>query len=296
MRASLFTIIIVLGFLSTQVFAGVIWEDTFSDPNLNTRIWTPEDGGHGWGNGELQYYTNRIDAASGANAYIENGNLVIEARREEYGPKQFTSARLSTQGALTYKYGTLEARIKSPDLANGLWPAFWLLGANIDSVGWPACGELDIMEMGAADSIKEGTVNRKVSAAAHWESDGKNADYSKSTLTETAVCTDYHVFKLEWTPVRIAAFVDDIAFWEFDISGSEKSDLEEYHKPMFIIFNLAVGGWNYVETTDPKEITASMPAKMYVDWIRLTANKWTEVVNTDDKTKNQPDEKPNASR
>lgn len=276
MRVLLFAIIINFLFLSTQVPAGVIWEDTFSDPNLNTSIWTPVDGGHGWGNGELQYYTSRIGGANGANAYIEKGNLVIEARREEYGQKQFTSARLSTKGALAYKYGTLEARIQVPNLANGLWPAFWLLGNNIDQVRWPACGELDIMEMGSAAAIREGTVNQKVSAAAHWESGGKNADYSKSTLTEKADNDDYHVFKLEWTPKLMTVSVDDTSFWEFDISGAEDADLEEYHKPMFIVLNMAVGGWNYVEITDPNEITAPMPAKMYIDWIRLTDNEWTE--------------------
>lgn len=277
-------------FLSTQVPAGVIWEDTFSDPNLDTTLWTPEVGGHGWGNGELQYYTSRIDGASGANAYIENGNLVIEARQEEYSEKQFTSARLSTKGTLAYKYGTLEARIKCPDLANGLWAAFWLLGNTIDQVRWPACGELDIMEMGSAEAIREEAVNRKVTAAAHWESGGKTADYSKSALTEKADNDDYHVFKLEWTPKLMAVSVDDTSFWEFDISGGERADLEEYHKPMFILLNLAVGGWNYVGITDPNEITALMPAKMYVDWVRLTANEWTEFLYTKENTQIERDD------
>jgi hypothetical protein len=81
----------------------------------------------------------------------------------------------------------------------------------------------------------------------------------------------------------MAVSVDDTSFWEFDISGGERADLEEYHKPMFIILNLAVGGWNYVEITDPNEITASMPAKMYIDWIRLSENEWTEYYNANDK-------------
>lgn len=287
MRVLLFAIIINFLFLSIQVPAGVIWEDTFSDPNLNTSMWTPEDGGHGWGNGELQYYTNRIDGASGANAYIENGNLVIEARREDYGQNQFTSARLSTKGTLTYMYGTLEARIKCPDLANGLWPAFWLLGANIGSVGWPACGELDIMEMGSAEAVKEGAVNRKVTAAAHWESDGNRADYGGSTCTAAPAHNDYHLFKLEWTPSFIGACLDGVQYWQMDISGGAPADLEEYHRPMFIILNLAVGGWNYVKITDPNDITAPMPAKMHIDWIRLTDNEWTEYFNANDKDKDQ---------
>ncbi len=270
--------------LSMPSPGGVIWEDTFSDPNLDTSIWIPEEGGHGWGNGELQYYTNRINGASGANAYIEDSKLVIEARREDYGEKQFTSARLSTKDSVTFKYGTLEARIKMPNLANGLWPAFWLLGSSIDSVGWPACGELDIMEMGSADAVSEGVVNRKVTAAAHWESSDKTADYDGHTSIPMAASNDYHLFKLTWTPSLITAYLNGKTFWQFDISGGAGSDLEEYHKPMFITLNLAVGGWNYVKITDPNDITAPMPAKMYVDWIRLSDNKWTEYFKVNDKS------------
>ena len=169
--------LIIFLLLSTQVFATVIWQDEFNGTNLDTSIWTPEVGGDGWGNGELQYYTNRIDSDSGANAYIENGNLVIETRRENYGGNKFTSARLITKNAMTFKYGTLEARIKMADLSDGLWPAFWLLGTNIGQVGWPDCGEVDIVEMGSASAIAAGTTNRKVGAAVHWESGGNQADY-----------------------------------------------------------------------------------------------------------------------
>jgi beta-glucanase (GH16 family) len=269
-------IIVALLFASLLTAGEVVWEDAFTDPNLNTGIWMPETGGDGWGNGEFQYYTSRIDGVTGANAYIENGNLVIETRREDYENKKYTSARLSTRGTLAYKYGTLEARIKIPNLADGLWPAFWLLGASIDEVGWPACGELDIMEMGAKEAIKTGTVNRRVSAAAHWEADGKNADYGSAVLMEEAAYNDYHIFKLDWTPSLITAYLDGQSFWKFDISEASDGDLEEYHRPMYITLNMAVGGWNYVQITDPNEITASFPAKMYVDWIRLSANEWTE--------------------
>ncbi len=263
---------------SADLPGAVIWEDTFDGPNLDTIIWTPEVGGWGWGNNELQYYTNRIDGAAGANAYIENGNLVIEARQESFGGNSFTSARLITKNALTYKYGTLEARIQMANLANGLWPAFWLLGTSIDQVGWPVCGELDIMEMGSAGAISEGAVNRKITAAAHWEHNGSTADYGGSTYTATAAHDNYHLFKLEWTPSNIRAYLDGAQFWSIDISGGAGSDLEEFHEQMFIILNMAVGG-TYTGITNPNHITAPLPAKMYIDWIRLTDNEWTEYYN-----------------
>lgn len=276
MRRFTYRAAFILLLVGAPLFGAVIWEDTFDGPTLDTDIWTLEVGGHGWGNGELQYYTNRIDDDSGANAYIENGSLVIETRRENYGGKQFTSARMITRNALTYKYGVLEARIKMANLADGLWPAFWLLGTNIDQVGWPACGELDIVEMGSGSAISAGTVNRKVGAAAHWEFNGNQADYGGSTYTATDAYNDYHTFKLEWTPSVMRAYLDGASFWSIDISGGAGSDMEEFHDHMFIILNMAVGGWSYVDITDPDDITAPMPAKMYIDWIRLTENQWTE--------------------
>ena len=277
---------ILLCQLSGPVFGAVIWQDEFNGPNLDTNIWTNEVGGHGWGNGELQYYTNRIDGAANHNAYIENGNLVIEARRENYGGKQFTSARLISMNNLTFKYGTIEARIKMADLANGLWPAFWMLGANFPDIGWPDCGELDIVEMGSAAAIAAGTVNRKVGATAHWENGGGYAGYGLSTYTAANAYLDYHLFKLTWTPTLITAYLDGTAYWWFDISGGAGSDLEEFHEHMFIILNMAVGGWNYVEITNPSLITAlptpGSTEKMYIDWIRISDNAWTELWNDGD--------------
>jgi beta-glucanase (GH16 family) len=276
--------LVILLVLSTQVFGGVIWQDEFNGPNLDTSIWTPEVGigpnNDGWGNGQLEYNTNRIDGAANANTYIENGSLVIEARRESYGGNQFTSARLNNKNNLTFKYGTIEARIKMPDLADGLWPAFWLLGTNIGQVGWPDCGEVDIVEMGSAAAIaaETGTVNRKVGAAVHWESGENQADYGNSTYTATEAYNDYHVFKLEWTPDGLYASLDGSQFWSMGITGG---DMEELHQHMFVILNLAVGGWNYVNITNPAEITAlptyGSSAKMYIDWIRISDNAWTEL-------------------
>jgi len=139
--------------------AGVVWSDEFNGPAIDDNVWTYDVGNQGFGNGELQYHTARSE-----NAHIENGNLVIEARRESYkgSSNAFTSARLKTHGRFAFKYGTLEARIKVPNLANGLWPAFWMLGDNFGQVGWPACGEVDILEMGMKSAITAGQANRRV--------------------------------------------------------------------------------------------------------------------------------------
>ncbi|MHC5122454.1 MAG: glycoside hydrolase family 16 protein [Planctomycetota bacterium] len=264
--------VVVFLALSIQVFGAVIWQDTFDGPSIDTSVWAFEvgNGTDGWGNWERQYYTN-----NGNNAYIENGNLVIEAKNENQSGYSFTSARMKTQGRLTFKYGTLEARIKIPDLADGLWPAFWLLGANIDQVGvgWPKCGELDIMEMGHSSAIAAGTQNRQVGAHAFWDNAGSNADYGGSTTKAVDLNNDYHIYKIAWTPYLITAYIDNVSFWSIDITPA---NLEEFHEHMFILLNMAVGG-SYTGIYNDNDITASFPAKMYIDWISITENAWTEL-------------------
>ena len=151
---------ILLCQLSCQVFGAVVWSDEFNDPDITSSIWTYDVGGGGFGNGQLEFCTSRQE-----NSYIENGNLVLEARRENYSGNSFTSARMLAQGRFAFKYGTLEARIKLPDTANGLWPAFWLLGDNFGPFDWPVCGEIDIVEMGSAAGIAEGLQQEKINCA-----------------------------------------------------------------------------------------------------------------------------------
>ena len=250
----------------------LIWHDEF-DEQIDHSTWTYNVGGSGFGNGELQYYTARPE-----NAYIENGNLVIEARRENYlGGKQFTSARLNTHGRLAFKYGTLEARIKLPDVDNGMWPAFWLLGNNIGQLNWPACGELDIMEVGRRDGFLAGMVNRRVVSHAFWDFEGNQADYGDFIDWPTELYNDYHLFTMEWTPAYIRTLLDGVQIWEIDISDAPTHSQEEFHAPMFIVANIAVGGWNFVEITDPALITAPFPGKMYIDYVRLFDNGDTEL-------------------
>lgn len=250
----------------------LVWSEEFDGPTIDTSTWTFDVGGSGFGNGELQYYTARPE-----NVAIENGVLVITAIREDYDGKQFTSARLKTHGRFAFKYGTLEARIKVPNLQNGLWPAFWLLGRNIGQNTWPSCGEIDILEMGDSAAIAAGTVNRKVSAAAHWDFMGSYAGYSGSTTSPVALNGAFHVYSVSWTPSFITVSLDGSPFWVIDISTIEENSLEEFHRPFFLLVNLAVGGFNFVQITDPAQITAPFPAKLEVDWIRLYDNPYTEL-------------------
>ena len=250
----------------------VVWSDEFDGEQIDSSVWTYDVGGWGFGNGQLEHDTARRE-----NSYIENGNLVIEARRESYQGNAFTSARMLTQGRFAFKYGTLEARIKLPDTANGLWPAFWMLGNNFPAVEWPKCGEIDILEMGGKNGIAEGLQQRKINSAIHFA--GADGNYGMADAwmdADVDLNLDYHLYKLSWTPQHVKCYLDDVEFGSWDITPDF---LAEYHQPCFLILNLAVGGRksSYTGIDSPEAVTASFPAKMQVDWIRLTSNPDTEL-------------------
>jgi beta-glucanase (GH16 family) len=146
MMKKLLLLSVVFLLISSSVYSAVVWSDEFDGPEIDKTTWIHDVGGWGFGNGQFEY-----DTASSKNSYIENGSLVIKAIRENYFGNEFTSARLQTQGRFAFKYGTLEARIQLPDTADGLWPAFWLLGNNFPGVMWPESGEVDIVEAGSKD-------------------------------------------------------------------------------------------------------------------------------------------------
>ena len=233
-------------------------------------IWTYDLGDWGWGNAELQRYTNLPQ-----NVHIsQDGKLVIRAIRIG---NSFTSGRIKTLNKLTFKYGQVEASIKMPDLGNGLWPAFWTLGNNFPVIGWPACGEMDIMEMGHSSGINDGVINRRVGSAAHWEhGPGQYANYGKYFDLPEDLTLGFHKYRLEWTPYVIRTFVDNYIVWEMDISESQcpMEKCSEFHKHHFFLLNMAVGG-RYTGLLNPAQISASFPAEYEIDYIRVYKNEWT---------------------
>ncbi|RTQ48982.1 glycosyl hydrolase family protein [Hymenobacter gummosus] len=219
-----------------------VWADEFNGSISSS--WVFETGGGGWGNNEKQYYQR-------ANATTTSTDLVITARKESVGGYPYTSARMKTQGLKQFTYGKMEARIKLP-LGQGLWPAFWMLGANIGQVGWPACGEIDVMEQVNADSRAYGTV--------HWDSNGY-ASYGGNTPVAANV---YHVYSVEWEPSYIRWFVDGVKYHEINIAGNA-GGTEEFQRPFFLLLNLAVAGNWPGQTVDESKL----PAAMYVDYVRV---------------------------
>ncbi|MCA9137429.1 MAG: glycoside hydrolase family 16 protein [Planctomycetales bacterium] len=251
----------------------VVWSEEFDGDSIDRSIWTHDVGGHGFGNGQLEYNTRRPE-----NSYVRNGSLVIEARRESYGGNAFTSARMHTQGGFAFQYGDLEARIKLPDTADGIWPAFWMLGNNFPGTVWPKCGEADILEIGGKDGIEKGLQHRKINCALHFA----GVDEQKTSLVQwfdapADLHLDYHLYRISWTPKHMKFLLDGKEFGSWDITSPE---MKEYHQPYFPILNVAVGSWttSYTGLDTPEKISATLPARMHVDWIRLYGNKDTKVI------------------
>jgi beta-glucanase (GH16 family) len=243
----------------------LVWEDNFNGTTLNSSMWSYDFGNGcnrgicGWGNAELEYYTSRPE-----NVSVQNGSLIIEGRREAFGGSAFTSGRIKTEGRVHFKYGTLEARIKIPNLQNGLWPALWLLG---ETGNWPMNGEIDIMEMGHVAAISAGVVNRRVGGACHWDNNGYVFSGS-STDFPTNLNNDFHIYKLVWDATNVTCFVDNVQYFTMNITSADKT---EFHIPHYLILNLAIGG-NYTGITTAAGITAPLPARVEVDYVRLYQN------------------------
>lgn len=259
-----------------SAYSAVVWSEEFDGPTIDTDTWIWDVAGWGFGNGQMEYDTSRSK-----NSYIENGSLVIEAFREDYFGNSFTSARLQTQGRFAFKYGTLEARIKFPDTANGLWPAFWLLGNNFPGIDWPGCGEIDIVEMGSSGGIADGKQQERLNSAIHYSNATPEYEYAAEWIDATVdLSQDYHLYKVEWTPTNLKFFLDGVQFANWDITPEY---LSEFHQPHFVILNLAIGGWDpsYTGVYSPAGVTAlptaGSSAKMKVDWIRLEDNGDTEI-------------------
>ncbi|ADB37392.1 glycoside hydrolase family 16 protein [Spirosoma linguale] len=244
----------------TPPAAGVrklVWSDEFNKSGLpDSTKWGYEVGGNGWGNNELQFYTARRSE----NARVENGKLIIEARKEAYQGRNYTSARLLTQNKSTWTYGRIEAMAKLPK-GVGTWPAVWMLGKNISTAGWPKSGEIDIMEhVGFDEGVIHGTVHTE--AYNHGKKTEKGA-----AITLQDVTTTFHLYAIEWTADKIDFFVDDRKYYtvEKSVLGNSESQWP-FEQPFFLILNVAVGGnWGGQKGVDE----TIWPQRMEVDYVRV---------------------------
>ena len=237
-------------------FSRLVWSDEFNGTTINTANWGYDLGNGGFGNNELENYTSRPE-----NARIENGMLIIEARQENLGGSAYTSARLKTQGKQSFGINTwVEARINAPE-GQGIWPAFWMLGNSISTVGWPSCGEIDIMELQGQNPFKNfGTI--------HWaDANGQHASFGGIYNSSTSLSAGFHTFAISRTGSSIKWYVDRIQYAEANISGGINST-SEFQGPFFILLNVAVGG-NFVGSPDG---TTVFPQQMQVDWVRVWGN------------------------
>ena len=240
----------------------LVWQDEFNGRDgspIDKSKWTAEVGGRGWGNHELEYYTDRID-----NALQSNGLLIIKAIKEEFTGRDnvkrgYTSARLITKHTFSATYGRFEARLKLPR-GQGIWPAFWLLGNDIDKVGWPRCGEIDIMELiGKQPSTVHGTIHGP------GYSGGKGLSSSYSLTDGKQFAEAFHVFAIEWEPNRIRFYCDDILYKTVTPEDLPSGTTWVYDHPFFILLNVAVGG----DWPGNPDSTISFPQVMLVDYVRV---------------------------
>lgn len=237
--------------VTVTVVAGtpvLIWSDEFNTDGLPASAkWGYDigNGSGGWGNNELQYYTSRPE-----NSVVINGVLKITAQKESYSGSNYTSARLLSQNKFSFKYGKVEVRAKLP-AGVGTWPAIWMLGDNVSTLGWPACGEIDIMEHRGSE------LNKIFGTVHHPGHSGGNADGGTTLISNAS--TEFHVYSMEWTETSIKFLVDGQQFYAFPNSASLP-----FNKNFFILLNVAVGG-SFAGPVDP----AFNAASMEVDYIRV---------------------------
>ena len=273
------------------------WSDEFNGTSLDTSVWSYEigNGNWGWGNGEVEYYTNRTD-----NVRVSGGNLQIIAKKENYGGQKYTSGRILTKGKKWFKYGKMVAKIKVENgNQNGVWPAYWMMGENMnEGVGWPQCGEIDIMEHANSNNYLGGCL--------HWNYEGINGSWDKHGsygsgdagkdyhFAEGDSIEKWHEYGLIWDEKHMEWQVDGKTYFQQDITDNNAYC---FQKAQFFLFNLAIGGTgtgytNYI-TADPNTFKTTT---MYVDYLRVyqksDGTDESETTKTPTTTKKQPTTKP----
>ena len=245
------------GYTTPNNYAGytLAWSDEFLGNALDMNAWNQEigNGTNGWGNNELEYYTS-----STRNCFVSNGNLVIEARKESISGFNYSSTRLTTQNKKTFTFGRIDIRAKLP-VGKGIWPALWMLGTNISSVGWPGCGEIDILEL-------IGTYPGRVYSTLHWKaSNGNHASLgSEFNLSSGDFSQQFHVYSLIWKQDTLRCLVDDQLIFQLT-KTDVGSATYPFNATQFFIFNVAVGGnW-----PGPPDANTQFPQRMFVDYVRV---------------------------
>lgn len=239
----------------------LIWSDEFNGPNgslPDPEKWKIVTDGSGFGNQELEYYTGRL-----SNLHQENGKLVITARKESFtgsdGSRSYTSARIESQGRFELKYGRIEARMKLPR-GQGIWPAFWMLGSDFNAIGWPACGEVDIMEnVGSEPSRIHGSLHGPGYSGANPLSgvfDLPNGERFSD---------DYHVFAIEWEPRTMRFYVDNVLYETQNAGDLPPGKTWAFDHPFYLVLNVAVGGY----WPGSPSASTRFPTSMLVDYVRV---------------------------
>lgn len=316
-KSLIFTAIVALPFCA-YAERTLIFNEDFEDGKLNALVWNVEDNSRGGGNAEMQYYSPK-------NVTVEKvptgeSCLVLSARAEDYMNRPATSGRINTQGKFSFQYGTMGVRVKFPKTADGLWPAIWMLGDNLapalgndDSIDkqkrqlkkqgyviWPKCGEIDLLEMGHADGIKNGKQDRYFNGACHWGEDFNNGKYPNLVMNKEVDYNlqdgEFHLVTLEWSKDSILMYMDrdrfpdEKPYFSLCISGKAKKNnpAKYFNHKFFLVINLAVGGYftglpapeKYPKVIEPsfenfqKIATTALPqdgsaAKLYIDYIKI---------------------------
>jgi beta-glucanase (GH16 family) len=239
------------GYHTSDSHLTLVWSDEFNGRSIDETKWSFDIGNNGWGNHELQYYTNRTQ-----NAFVSSGNLIIEARKENYYGDfgDFTSARLTTMGKKNFKYGRIEIRAKVPGV-EGFMSALWMMGSNVGSVGWPGCGEIAIMQLPHSENVVYSTLRWGDSPTSVHQA-GNNR--SLGVVNENP----FHVFTASWDANDIAMYVDDSMVFH---KATGEGGSPPFDHDFFLIFNLAVGG----DWPGPPNATTQFPQRLVIDYVRV---------------------------
>ncbi|MBQ4395364.1 MAG: glycoside hydrolase family 16 protein [Paludibacteraceae bacterium] len=275
---TLLSLVCLAGMAMAQDYQ-LVWNEDFTEESLDRAVWNVEVTNNGGGNNELQYYCEK-GVSLGIEPTTGKHCLILTATKEHYIDRECTSGRVNTKNKMYYTFGRIDARIKFPRTANGLWPAFWQMGNNYDQVGWPKCGETDIIELGHQNAFNKGTQDRYFNGAMHvgrrWDQVWSDA---QSTTWPYSVEDTFHIVTMIWTPTSVDMYMDKEAhpengpYFHADLEPNDDTDYNRqlvFGKPNFIIANLAVGG-NFPGIHNIDGITAlnNGPQSIYIDWIRI---------------------------